>query len=607
MQNFKRALLAGAVGLALSAPAAAQFSAVYVFGDSLSDSGFFKPVVPPGAGLFTTNPGPVWPTVFAGRFGLTANPSNTPGGTDFAQGGARVTGLPGIPPVAPTATAVPIATQVQTFIAQGPLDPNAIYSVFGGGNDFFFQLGLLQAGQATPAQVQAALAASAVALATQVATLSAAGAKYILAWNLPDVGRTPGGVASGQGASISALTAFYNSTFNAALNASGVQAIRLNTFALFNEVLAAPAAFGFTNTTTPACTVPQSLLCTPATLVSPNAPQTFLFADASHPTTAGHQLLADYAYSFIVGPQQIAALGQAPFAIEEANFRALDGRMWSSLDTPKRRKFEAWAAYDYGNIDIIAGPHNGSGHENTIAVGGDMWLTEHLLVGGMFGYTDQKGDFGGPGGSYKLQQPTGTLYAGWGEGPWYLGATFGAGALDYSDINRAVPLNALLRTETGQTRGHEYTGRLLGGYWFKWQDVLHGPYARVAYTKVTVKQYAETGADSTALIFGGQKTDELLWTLGWQAQGRIGMLRPFARAAWEYESLDKDRSVTASSVTLGGLYSVPVAKPDNSYALFNLGTSADFGGVTGFVYGSATAGRGDGNWYAITVGIRAPL
>jgi len=610
MRNLKRAVVAGALALVVSTAAAAQpFSAIYLFGDSLTDSGFYRPVVPPGAGLFTTNPGPVWATILADRLGLTANPSNTPGGTNFAQGGARVTGLPGIPPVPPTASAVPIATQVQTFVAQGPLDPNALYSVFGGGNDFFFQLALLQAGQATPAQVQAAIGSAAVALGTQVATLNAGGARYILAWNLPDLGRTPSGTASGQAASISALTALFNSTYNATLDAAHVQAIRLNTFAFFNEILASPATYGILNTTSTACTVAASLLCTSSTLVNPNAPQTFLFADSVHPTTAGHQLLADYAYSFIVGPQQMAALGEAPFAAEQANFRALDGRMWSSLNAPMRGsgKFEAWAAYDYGNIDFSAGPDNGSGHQNTVAVGGDMKLSERLLVGIMFGYTDQKGEFGGAGGSYKLSQPTATLYAGYGEGPWYFGATIGAGSLDYSDIHRNIALGPALRTETGETRGNEYTGRLLGGYWFKWQDVLHGPWARVSYTRTTVKEFAENGASSTALIFDAQNVKELLWSVGWQATGTFGMLRPFARAAWEYDSLDKDRSVNASSATLGGSYSVPVAKPDNNYALFNLGVSADFGGVTGFVYGTATAGRGDANYYAITAGIRAPL
>jgi outer membrane lipase/esterase len=611
MQKFKRALLGGAIGVVLSTPAAAgpfQFSSTVFFGDSLTDSGWYKPILPPGQGLFTTNPGPVWSTVIANKLGTTANPANTPNGTNYAQGGAQVATLPGIPPVAPTATAMPIAQQVQTFLAKGPLDPRAIYSIQGGGNDFFYQLGLLQAGQATPAQVQAALGQSAVTLGTQVALLSAAGAKYILAWNLPDPGKTPFGVASGQAAQISALAAFYNSTLNATLDATGVQAIRLNTNALFNEVLASPAAFGLTNVTTPGCTTQFVYQCTPSTLIDPAVPLTYLWANGSHPTTAGHQILADYAYSFIVAPQQIAALGEAPFAVEEASFRALDGRMWSNVNGPRpRSKFEAWAVYDYGNIDMNAGPTNGSGHQNTVVVGGDMKLSEKMLVGVMFAYADQKGEFGGPGGGYKLRQPIGTLYAGYGDGPWYVGATFGGGSLDYSDIHRNIPLGALVRTETGQTRGNEYTGRLLGGYWFQWQDVLHGPWARVAYTKATVKQYAETGSDSTALIFGEQQPDQLLWSLGWQATGNIGGIRPFARASWEYESLNNDRSVSASSVTLGGSYSIPASKPDNNYALFNLGVSADFGGITGFVYGSATAAKGDGNYYAITVGFRAPL
>jgi outer membrane lipase/esterase len=342
--------------------------------------------------------------------------------------------------------------------------------------------------------------------------------------------------------------------------------------------------------------------------VTPNAASTYLFADGVHPTTAGHAILAQAAASMIAGPQQIATLAEAPLAVEQANFRALDGRMWSSFDAPRTpNRLEAWVAYDYGSSDMSAGPNNGSADTNTIAVGGDMKVSDRLLVGGMFGYSEDKGDFGGAGGGYKLRQPTGTIYAGYGVGPWYVGATLGAGSLDYTDVDRNIPLGPAVRTESGETRGYEYTGRLLGGYWFKYQDLLHGPYARVAYTKTIVRQFSEMGSDSTALTYDQQEREQLLWSLGWQAAGRVGNVRPFARVTWEYDSMDDDRSVTASSVTLGGSYSVPAAKPDNSYALFNLGASADFGGVSGFVTGSATAARGDADYWAITVGLRAPL
>ena len=97
MSKFKHSLLAGAIMLAVSAPAAAQFTGAFFFGDSLSDEGSYKPVLPPGTGLFTTNPGPLWPSLVANVYGFNATPANQ-GGNDYAYGGARVTQLPGIPP-----------------------------------------------------------------------------------------------------------------------------------------------------------------------------------------------------------------------------------------------------------------------------------------------------------------------------------------------------------------------------------------------------------------------------------------------------------------------------------------------------------------------------
>src|SRR6476661_9364162 len=104
MRLLHSSLAATALALALAAgDASAQFTNIFFFGDSLTDSGSFEPVLPPGTGLFTTNPGPVWAQVLAQRYGLTAVPANQ-GGTDFAEGGARVTGLPGVPNSPPTGT-----------------------------------------------------------------------------------------------------------------------------------------------------------------------------------------------------------------------------------------------------------------------------------------------------------------------------------------------------------------------------------------------------------------------------------------------------------------------------------------------------------------------
>jgi len=608
MRRFGFSLTLLAIALSLNATvASAQFSNIFFFGDSLTDSGTYKPILPPGTGLFTTNPGPVWSQVLAQRYGLTAIPANQ-GGTNYAQGGARVTGLPGVPATPPTGTATPIASQLTQLLATGPIDGNALYAVWGGANDIFFQLGALQAGLITPMQLQANIGTAAGDLVRQVAILQAAGARNIIVLNLPDIGRTPFGIGSGQSGQISALASLFNSTLIGGLDAIGGSTIRVNIFALLNEVLANPAAYGFANITSPACGATPSLLCTSASLVTPDAASTFVFADTVHPTTATHVVIAQAIASMLEGPARIGALAEAPLGVEQATFRSIDARMASAVGAPRTGgKLEAWVNYDYGHNDFDGRFLNGDARINTVAAGGDIKVTEHLLIGGAFGYSDNDGDFGGGNGGFNLRETTGTVYVGYGEGPWYVGATAGAGDLDFRNVHRNIPLGALTRTESGETRGWHAMASVLGGYWFSYGDWLHGPFARVAWQDVHVRGFSENGNDSTALSYGEQQRKSLLTTLGWQVTGHVANVRPFARVSWEMESKDDDRFVSASSVTLGGQYFVPVIRPDDNYLRYMLGVSADFGRVTGYVTGSATAGRSNGNDYGVTVGIRVPL
>jgi outer membrane lipase/esterase len=608
MRSFRPSRVAIALAVAMVAgSASAQFSNSYFFGDSLTDSGSFKPVLPPGTGLFSTNPGPVWSQVIADRLGTTAKPADQ-GGTNYAQGGARVTQLPGVPDQPPTGTAVPIATQVTQFLAKGPIDSNALYSLWGGADDIFYNVGAAQAGAITAAQVQANVGQSAVELVAQVARLQAAGARNVIVWNMPNIGTTPFGVGSGAAATFTGLSGLFNSTLTAGLNALGGNVLRLDVNALFTEVQKNPAAFGLTNVAATACGATPSLLCTAANLVTPTAAQTYLFADGVHPTTAGHKALAEYAESFIEGPSYMAVLGEAPIAVEKANFRALDGRMQSGLNAPRvNNKFDVWVAYDYANPDYSSGFVNGSADVNTISIGADMKVSDEILVGLQYGYSENKGNFGNSNGDFKLKENMGTVYAGWGRGPWWAGLTLFAGDLDYS-VNRNIRILELSRTEQGRTNGYQVGGRLLGGYWFQYDKITHGPYVNLNYQKIVVNQFSEQGNDSTALTYGRQDRDSFTSSLGWQASGQWGMVRPFARVTWEWESEDGSRSINATPVGAGGTYSIGTYQPDSNWVLFNLGASADFGGnVTGYINGAATASKSDGDYWAVTVGVRIPL
>ena len=125
--------------------AQAGFSSLYVFGDSLSDSGNnavvlapnVTPVPIPGNSFIRTFPyasgrytdAEVWAQILASSLGLSAGPSLL-GGTDYAFGGARtgpVTDL--LPPS--------LEAQVAIFLSQhgGVAPSDALYVVEGGGEN----------------------------------------------------------------------------------------------------------------------------------------------------------------------------------------------------------------------------------------------------------------------------------------------------------------------------------------------------------------------------------------------------------------------------------------------------------------------------------------
>jgi len=598
MRRFRPSLVAGALVAALAAGSAqAQFSGTYTFGDSLSDAGQY------GA-RFTTNPGLTAPMYVSQRYGLTSTPSFT-GGNNFAQGGARVNSpSPLVPAGVPDFS---VAQQVSQLISKGPLDPTAIYQIQGGANDVFVLAQLAGLGIITQAQLQAGVTQAALDLAAQAGRLRAAGAQYVVLQNLPDIGKTPFAAAQGAQATFTSISNLFNSTLNAAVGAAGLQVLQFNTSALLNEIIVNPSLYGFVNASIPVCTTTSALQCTPATLRDPNGNLTWVFADGVHPSTGADLLLSQAIVSMLTGPMQMAALGEAPMAVERANWRALDSRMMSSINAPGGgQKFQAWAAYDYAKDDIFGNGLSGSGDVNTISVGADMRVSDKMLAGIQFAYTEYKGDFGNNGGDFKLTVPTFTAYGGYGEGPWYVGATFGLGSLDY-DTTRNIVLGATTRTETGTTKGYHLTGRLLGGYWFKYSNWDHGPFGKLTYEKIVVRQFSEKGNGSTALSFDQQNNDAFLSSLGWQVAGNVSGFRPFARATWEYNFKDDIRQVSARPVGTNGYYTVPGFQQDDNWWLFDLGVSRDFGKVTGFLSGNTTAGKGDGDYWAVTVGIRVPL
>lgn len=279
----------------VSAGRAQTFTQLVAFGDSLSDVGNVNQAtfgISPGSNYFSGrfSNGPVWLETLSASLSLgTPLHSRANGGYDFAHGGVK-TG-PG------NSTFVifsfpNVGTQISQYANANVSTASQLHTVWGGANDFLDNLGQ------NPTTIVNNLI-------SHVTALNNDGARYIIVPNLPLLGLTPryNGSASTRDA-YNNLTAQFNTQLAAAMTTLDAQLpakiYQFDVASAFNQILASPAQYGFTNVTQPALSNGN---------VVPN-PDQYLFFDDVHPTRVGHQLLGRGAFDLVTTHNWIAGNGE---------------------------------------------------------------------------------------------------------------------------------------------------------------------------------------------------------------------------------------------------------------------------------------------------------
>lgn len=572
---FRRALLCSVISTTISVGQAAEFSGSFFFGDSLTDNGSYAAFVPNGLGRFTTNPGPVWSERVSAAFGAELFPA-TAGGRNFAQGGARVTRLPGVPASNPlTVNALPVSGQISAYLgAAGSADPNALYVVWAGANDVFQALDPVQPEAADPVNY---LIVTASGLVDQITRLQAAGARYVLVPNLPDGGLTPFGTALGLAgaAAVSGLFDVYNQALFGTLAASGVQVVPLDVFTMLREVVANPARYGLQNVTDRACGATAALLCGPADQVVLDANLSFLFADDVHPTTAGHALIGDYALSVLRAPAAISLLAETPLDTRAALFRTIYDQATLAA-TDRSSNFHVWGNLGGSQLryESSLAEDGVTGEPVDYEFGVDYRVASPLTVGVAVGSNQLRADFSGRSRWYRQEERALALYAAYRSGPWHLAAVAAAGELDF-ETQRSVALGPAVRSVPGSTSGSNRSLGILAGYEFASGPVRHGPVAGFHLQRVKVdgfRENAPAGESATAMFFDEQQRDSRVGSLGYQFSSQAGFITPYARVTFDYEFEEPGREVGAGLQNLpANRFALPAVTPDRNYATVVIG------------------------------------
>ena len=282
-----------------SAPA---YTNLFAFGDSLSDAGNLyiadggtAPVSPYYAGHFSN--GPTWVEDLSGMLGLGTLTPSLEGGNDFAFGGAQ-TGATAIEGYSP----IDLPTQIADHALHHPAPvKGALYTLDIGANDIMNALGEYAAGKIALGGVSTVVAEAETNTVHAVDALYLLGARNLLFYEVPNLGLTP----QFEGTPLQGLASYFALSFDETVLADlvplerfgGLKVTDLNTYALLGEIKSHPAAYGFTDVNDPVWTG-KFTSSTSGTLASTNpaVQNQYLFWDDVHPTAAGHQLAANFAY-----------------------------------------------------------------------------------------------------------------------------------------------------------------------------------------------------------------------------------------------------------------------------------------------------------------------
>jgi thermolabile hemolysin len=269
---FSAVLLA----LFLNASTGYSFTALYAFGDSLSDTG--RNSAGPATSYFNGrySNGPLWVEYLSANLGLPYNAAN-----NFAVSGS-------------------VTSDLLSEIAGLPASSNlqsALFTIESGGNDF-----LDNASLGTNDAAWGVVVSNAVANFTNaVGVLYTNGAREILIANLSNIGQIPffSVFSANYRVYVDSKVAAFNSQLVSAItnvmqHSTGLRIYLADFNRESSNIINAPASFGFTASTIGALQDPN---LTDKSFTGPGA--NYVFWDPVHPTTKGHALLADAAFQCV--------------------------------------------------------------------------------------------------------------------------------------------------------------------------------------------------------------------------------------------------------------------------------------------------------------------
>ncbi|HET8792119.1 MAG TPA: autotransporter domain-containing protein, partial [Modicisalibacter sp.] len=345
------------------------------------------------------------------------------------------------------------------------------------------------------------------------------------------------------------------------------------------EVLAAPADFGL------ATNVPLTDVCfsdplcdvTPFGLTSSNPdPSKLLFNDRIHPTTAGQEILADYAFALIEAPTILSLAGELTAGALNAQQQSIVSELRPGMQSDGLRVF---AHGDHRSDQTNGFSEDGTPEATQSGAGvgvvvplGQGWLGAAV--------TQRKADMDDPA-QFELEGQAFSLFARQHLGRVGVQAIVSHGDFDL-DLDRQVTLGMAERTLRGESDAEGWAAELRVDYRLTASDSpwYTAPFVAYRHVEGEIDGYREQGSAANALIVSDQEVEQRSVELGLMmdrsAEGGFGL---FGELAWgKYLEDERDGAeVRLASLPTNSWSGESVEREDDKYLRFDAGVRVKLG------------------------------
>ena len=569
------------------------FDQLLIFGDSLLDSGNFgfrfTNRVGDGNGNFSTGAyAEIAPQHLGKALGLATNPAVSGGGTNYAVGGYQTSDI--VKSINGTGLFLPREDQAGTKVRDsyltefGSVNPKALILIDGGGNNF------LGAAANNVPVTEGMVRGWASELVGGISALSAAGGRYIMLSNLPDLGKTAAVQAQnigspGAAAAASAGSAGFNQAVQAYANLSSANIIPVDLAGLINYVSNNAEAYGFANGDLGG--FDQRYMCFDAvnsdciehpvygkSQATTADPSKLMFNDGVHPTARVGAIAGDYLIDVIVAPQVVGQVPSLGLGIARTQQQSL-----AQVMRENRWLVDADRLFISASGASADEPTGGDQESKHLTLGLSRAVAPGLSLGAAISMADH--ELNTDRSEFAATSVGLSGLVNYRENRWLAEASVGLNVVDYSDIDRKFNLGSQNLTASGGTDGHGWhlDGQLAYNL-LSSQTVSLAPALGVRWLNAKVDGYKESGGEVSNYQWGEQSRASRQFRLGMLANIAVSeSFSIYAEAFGVSEEEDADETIEIRNTNLGyASYRLPSYQNDGEgFADVSLGAALSVG------------------------------